>query len=72
MTWIMMQAMRLMSSYVFSKFAEFVVERLFRRAKTARRNIKPPASRTTIDKKNDDYLPYFCISYSFSQLAEYM
>jgi len=50
----MMQAMRLMSSYVFSKFAEFVVERLFRRAKTARRNIKPPASRTTIDKKNDD------------------
>jgi len=54
MTWIMMQAMRLMSSYVFSKFAEFVVGRLFKRAKIAPKNTKPPASRTTIDKKNDD------------------
>ena len=54
MTWIMMQVMRLMTNYVFSKFAEFVVGRLFIRAKTARRNMKPPASRTTIDKKNDD------------------
>jgi hypothetical protein len=46
--------MRLMSNYAFSKFAEFVVGRLFRRAKTALRNTKPPALRETIDKKTDD------------------
>ena len=54
MTWIMMQVMRLMTNYVFSKFAEFVVERLFRRAKTVVRNTKPPDVRAISCKKNDD------------------